>query len=263
MFDFSVFLTFDGIVALLTLTILEIVLGVDNIIFISIVSGKLPAEQQPKARNIGLVAALLFRLGLLSGISYIVGLTEPILTVPLDIIGKDPFAFSGRDLILLIGGLFLIYKSTTEIHHKMEQKEEESETGKVARGMAGVIAQIIMLDIIFSFDSILTAVGLTEHIVLMMAAVIISLVVMMAFAGKISDFINRHPTLQILALSFLILIGCMLLMEGLHQHVPKGYIYFAVAFSLIVEVLNIRMRKNNAPVKLNKRITEDNVLETK
>ena len=253
MFDFNVFFTADGIIALITLTFLEIVLGVDNIIFISIVSGKLPKEQQPKARNIGLLLALFFRLGLLSGISYIVGLTEPILSFELpNYISGNIFHLSGRDLILFIGGLFLIYKSTTEIHHKLElENEDQSTSSKAVKSLIGVISQIIILDIVFSFDSILTAVGLTEHIELMMAAVIFSLIIMIGFAGKISDFINRHPTLQMLALSFLILIGFMLVIEGLHQHVPKGYIYFAVAFSLLVEILNIRLRKNKKSIHLN------------
>lgn len=232
-------------VALLTLTFLEIVLGIDNIIFISIVSSKLPKAQQPKARNIGLSMALIFRVALLMGITYIIKFTEPLFTL-------FEHDFSGRDLILLFGGIFLVFKSVMEIHHKMEGVENEASEDKKTHSLSTVIAQIILLDIIFSFDSILTAVGLTEHLILMVLAVIISMIVMMLFSGKISDFISQHPTLEILALSFLILIGFMLGIEAMHYHVPKGYIYFAVFFSLIVEMLNIKMRKRGKPVKLKK-----------
>lgn len=247
----EIFLQTDTWIALLTLTFLEIVLGVDNIIFISIVSNRLPEDQQAKARNIGLLLALFFRIGLLLGISYIVKFTQPLLTI----IGHD---FSGRDLILAFGGLFLLFKSTMEIHHKMEGTPEEIKA-QSAKSLGSVLAQIVMLDIIFSFDSILTAVGLVDHVIVMIIAVIISLGVMMAFAGKISSFINKHPTLQILALSFLILIGFMLLLEGFHFEVPKGYIYFAVFFSLSVELVNLRMRKKveRNTVTLNPRITEE------
>ncbi|MDX1627741.1 MAG: TerC family protein [Fulvivirga sp.] len=231
-------------IALLTLTLLEIVLGIDNIIFISIVSNKLPQEQQSKARNIGLALALIFRIGLLLGITWIITFTQPLFTLA-------GMAFSGRDLILLAGGLFLIFKSTTEIHQKMEGVEEK-QSDKTASSMSSVIAQIILLDIIFSFDSILTAIGLTKHIILMIIAVTISIGVMMLFARKISDFISKHPTLEILALSFLILIGFMLAIESFEYHVPKGYIYFAVFFSLIVEIINMKMRKKRNPVKLRK-----------
>ncbi|QSE97137.1 TerC family protein [Fulvivirga lutea] len=232
-------------VALLTLTFLEIVLGIDNIIFISIVSNKLPEAQQAKARNIGLSMALIFRVGLLMGITYIITFTEPLFTL-------FDHPFSGRDLILLGGGIFLIFKSVMEVHHKMEGVESENGGSSKKFSMATVIAQIILLDIIFSFDSILTAVGLTEHLILMILAVVISMIVMMLFSGKISAFIHDHPTLEILALSFLILIGFMLSIEALGHHVPKGYIYFAVFFSLVVEMINIKMRKKGKPVKLNK-----------
>ena len=231
----DIFLQIDTWIALLTLTFLEIVLGIDNIIFISIVAGKLPEENQKKARLIGLSLALIVRVALLFGISWLIGLTDPIITI-------KEFALSWRDLILLAGGLFLIAKSTSEIHHKVEGDEEEHGNTKVT-SFGSALVQIVLLDIIFSFDSILTAVGLTSEITLMVIAVIVSILVMMIFAGKISDFINKHPTLQILALSFLILIGFMLGIEALHFHVPKGYIYFAVFFSLVVEVINIRMRK--------------------
>ncbi|MFP4094754.1 MAG: TerC family protein [Cyclobacteriaceae bacterium] len=240
----EIFLQAENWIALLTLTFLEIVLGIDNIIFISIVTNKLPVAQQAKARNIGLILALVFRIALLLGITWIIGFTEPVFSVfELDI--------SGRDLILMAGGLFLLAKSTSEIHHKVEGEElaKQGGTGPTA-SFAKIITQIVLLDMVFSFDSILTAVGLTQQVTIMIIAVIISIVVMIAFAGKISAFINKHPTLQILALSFLILIGFMLVVEGFHVHVPKGYIYFAVAFSLLVEILNIRLRKKSQPVQL-------------
>lgn len=234
----EIFLHADAWIALLTLTFLEIVLGIDNIIFISIVAGKLPKEKQRKARTIGLALALIVRVMLLFGISWLIGLTDPIITI-------KEFALSWRDIILVAGGLFLIAKSTSEIHHKVEGDEEEAGVKSKVTTFSAALVQIVLLDIIFSFDSILTAVGLTDQIILMVIAVILSILVMMIFAGKISDFINNHPTLQVLALSFLILIGFMLGIEALHFHVPKGYIYFAVFFSLIVEVINIRMRKKS------------------
>lgn len=237
----EIFLEAESWVALLTLTFLEVVLGIDNIIFISIVTGRLPEAQQPKARNIGLLLALAFRIALLLGITWIIGFTKPIFTVA-------DFEVSGRDIILAIGGIFLLAKSTSEIHHKIEGEEESHQAAKQETFLS-IIIQIILLDIVFSFDSILTAVGLTDKVLLMIIAVVVSIIIMMIFAGKISEFINQHPTLQILALSFLILIGFMLFVDALHYHVPKGYIYFAVAFSLLVEVLNMRFRKNN-PVKL-------------
>jgi predicted tellurium resistance membrane protein TerC len=238
--DYSIFAEGHTWVALLTLVFLEIILGVDNIIFISIVSSKLPKEQQAKARNIGLMLALVFRILLLMGITYIIKLTEPVFTI--DLLGIY-HGFSWRDLILLAGGLFLIAKSTSEIHHKIVgEKEEKSE--KIVKGtLSKIIFQIILLDIVFSFDSILTAIGLVDQIILMIIAVVVAMVVMMIFTGAISRFIEARPTLQILALSFLILIGVMLVAEGFGEHVPKGYIYFSVAFSLVVEVLNLRMRK--------------------
>lgn len=235
--NMEIFLKPEAWIALLTLSFLEIVLGVDNIIFISIVSGKLPENQQAKARNIGLLMALVFRIGLLLCITWIIGFKEPLFTI-------FDHGISGKDLILLVGGMFLLAKSTSEIHHKMSPPdEEESQKVKVVKSLSSVIAQIVLLDIVFSFDSILTAVGLTHEVIIMIIAVIIAMGVMMAFSGAISRFINNQPTLQILALSFLILIGFMLIVEALHVHVPKGYIYFAVAFSLIVEVINIRVRK--------------------
>lgn len=236
--EFDILLQPEGWIALLTLTFLEIVLGIDNIIFISIVTNKLPQQQQKKARNLGLGLALIFRILLLFSISYIIGLTKPLFTI-------GSFDFSARDLVLALGGLFLLAKSTSEIHHKMEGGEEEMKKAAAKRNFAGTIVQIILLDIIFSFDSILTAVGLTKHIIIMIIAVIIALLIMIAFAGAVSNFINKHPTLQILALSFLILIGFMLMVEAIHYEIPKGYIYFAVFFSLIVELVNLRVRKKN------------------
>lgn len=241
-------LTSEGIVALLTLTFLEIVLGVDNIIFISIISNRLPENQQSKARNLGLAMALVMRIGLLLGISWIIGFTEPLFTL----LDHD---VSIKDLILMLGGLFLIGKSTTEIHESLEVEEHETKA-RVATTMGKVILQIVALDVVFSFDSILTAVGLTEHILIMIVAVTIAMIVMMTFAGKISAFINKHPTLQMLAMSFLILIGFMLVLEGLGKHIEKGYIYFAVFFSLAVEILNMRRRRNASKIKLRKKITE-------
>ncbi len=235
----EIFLQPEAWIALLTLTFLEIVLGIDNIIFISIVSNKLPEHQQPKARTIGLTLALGVRVLMLMGISWLIGLTEPIFTV-FDI------PFSGRNLILMAGGLFLLAKSTMEIRDKVTGEEHELNSKSKAVSFANIIAQIVVLDIVFSFDSILTAVGMSNDLPVMISAVIVSIIIMMIFASRISAFINGQPTLQVLALSFLILIGFMLFIEGLPiggVHVPKGYIYFAVFFSLLVEVLNMQVRK--------------------
>ncbi len=232
----EIFLQPEIWISLLTLIFMEVVLGIDNIIFISIVSGKLPKEQQQKSMYVGLTLALLMRIALLFSITWIIGLTEPVLSI-------FNFDLSWRDIILAVGGTFLIMKSIFEIHHKVEGDEKETAVKKVS-SFSKAIVQIVALDLVFSFDSILTAVGLTEEIILMIIAVIVSIIVMMIFAKKISDFVNKYPTIQILALSFLILIGFMLFVEALHYHVPKGYIYFAVFFSLIIEMLNIRLRKN-------------------
>ncbi len=232
----EIFLQPEIWISLLTLIFMEIVLGIDNIIFISIVSGKLPKDQQQKSMYVGLTLALLMRIALLFSITWIIGLTEPVLSI-------FNFDLSWRDIILAVGGTFLILKSIFEIHHKVEGDEKETAVRKVS-SFSKAIVQIVALDLVFSFDSILTAVGLTEEIILMIIAVIVSIIVMMIFAKKISDFVNKYPTIQILALSFLILIGFMLFVEALHHHVPKGYIYFAVFFSLIIEMLNIRFRKN-------------------
>ena len=238
-------------VALLTLTFLEIVLGIDNIIFISIVTDKLPLEHQRKGRNIGLLLALVFRIALLLGITWIIGFSAPLFSIM-----EHPV--SGRDLILMAGGLFLLGKSTSEIHHKLEGESDDLEPGtKKGLTLSAALVQIVALDMVFSFDSILTAIGLTEHVMIMIGAVTMSMIVMMLFSGAISKFINERPTLQILALAFLILIGFMLMLDAMGFHVPKGYIYFAVAFSLLVEMVNLKMRKSKTKVTLNKHMTPD------
>jgi predicted tellurium resistance membrane protein TerC len=239
-------------ISLLTLTILEIILGIDNIVFISILAGKLPEHQQAKARQTGLSLALITRVLLLCGLAWMVKLTRPLFHIPAVLFLDKPHPVSGRDLILLLGGLFLLWKSTHEIHDKLEG-EEGGASGRVAPTFASVVTQILLLDIVFSLDSVITAVGMARHLGVMIAAVIIALVFMLFFAGSISDFIHRHPSLKMLALSFLLLIGCALVAEGFHKEIPKGYIYFAMAFSVGVETLNIRMRakkKAAAPVKL-------------
>jgi predicted tellurium resistance membrane protein TerC len=224
-------------IALLTLTFLEIVLGIDNIIFISIVSDRLTAGKQPLARNTGLLLAMGMRILLLIGITYIIQFSQPLLTIA-------DFSLSIRDLILFSGGSFLLIKSILEIHHKMEDENHDIQV-KQKTGILSVVLQIMVLDMVFSFDSILTAIGLTDKLLLMIIAVVISIFLMMAFSGTIARFINGHPTLQVLALSFLILIGFMLVLDALHYHVPKGYIYFAVFFSLCVELVNMRVRKRS------------------
>jgi predicted tellurium resistance membrane protein TerC len=229
-------------IAFATLTVLELVLGIDNVIFISILSGKLPKEQQARARFVGLTLALGMRVLLLLSLSWIIGLTEPVFTL----FGK---AFSGRDLVLLIGGLFLIGKSTHEIHGSLEGEEGEA-SKRVYSSFASVIVQITLLDIVFSLDSVITAVGMVNNLVIMISAVVISIVAMMFFAGPIGQFVERHPTIKMLALAFLLLIGVTLVGEGFGQHIPKGYIYFAMAFSVLVEVLNIRLRRKTKPVHL-------------
>lgn len=224
-------------IGLLTLTVLEIVLGIDNIVFISILSGKLPQENQKKARQLGLALALVTRILLLLSLNWVMSLTSPIFTI----ISQE---ISGRDLILLIGGLFLIYKATTEIHEKLEGENHDTEVkGRVT--FSGVIIQILLLDIVFSLDSVITAVGMASHIGVMISAVIISVIIMLFAAESISKFVNNHPTVKMLALSFLVLIGVTLIAEGLDQHIPKGYIYFAMAFSVLVEMLNLRMKKKS------------------
>lgn len=223
-------------IALTTLIVLEIVLGVDNVIFISILAGKLPAAQQPKARQIGLGLAMIMRIGLLFSLSWIVKLTDPLLTI----LGQK---ISGRDLILLGGGLFLLAKSTREIHLKLEGHEGEA-SAKVYPSFNSVIFQILLLDIVFSLDSVITAVGMVDQLWVMIVAVIFASAFMILFANPISTFVERHPTVKMLALSFLLLIGMTLVAEGFHQHIPKGYVYFAMAFSVFVEMLNLRLRKS-------------------
>jgi len=242
-------------ISLLTLTILEIVLGIDNIVFISILSGKLPENQQKKARQLGLGLAMITRVLLLLSLSWVMTLTSTLFNMGswIGINSGDWFeklAISGRDLILIVGGLFLIYKSTHEIHNKLEG-EEDAEGNTKAHSFWPTIVQILILDVVFSLDSVITAVGMAEHIEIMIAAVVIAVIIMMISAGSISDFVNKHPTVKMLALSFLLLIGVSLLAEGLDQHIPKGYVYFAMAFSVLVEMLNLKMKKNTKkPIKL-------------
>ena len=231
-------------IALATLTALEVVLGIDNIVFISILTGKLPPDQQPRARTIGLAAAMLMRIGLLFSLTWIMGLTEPLVTV-------SSYDLAGRDLILIVGGGFLIAKSTYEIHDKLEGEEGHA-TGRVAASFASTIFQIMLLDIVFSLDSVITAVGMANQLWVMVAAVVIAVGFMMVFSGPISDFVHRHPTVKMLALSFLLLIGFALIADGLHHHIPKGYIYTAMGFSLFVEMINLRLRPSK-PVELHER----------
>lgn len=262
----SILLEPSAWLALLTLTFLEVVLGVDNIVFLSIMSSKLPAHEQPKARSIGLILAMLFRIALLFCISLLMQLTKPIFTF--DTAHLDA-AITGQSLIILVGGLFLLYKSVTEIHHKLEGADH-SESGKRAKSsFVGVIIQIVALDIVFSLDSVLTAVGMVSMnefgyagaMTIMVSAVVIAVSVMLLFSGPVSKFVNDHPTIQMLGLSFLMLIGVMLLVEAAHLsnisilgnvvgEIPKGYIYFAIAFSLLVEFLNMKLKKKSDPVKL-------------
>lgn len=246
----EIFLESSTYVSLITLTFLEIVLGIDNIIFISILTGRLPKEQQEKGRIIGLTLAIVFRIILLLFIFWIVGLVEPLFTV-------FGWPVSGRDLILIAGGLFLMAKSTTEIHTKLQGAEESSkDIAKKTVSFSSVITQIILLDIVFSFDSVITAVGLVSHISIMIIAVLLSLGVMLIFANRVSDFIHKHPTMKMLALSFLLMIGLLLFVEGFHIEVPKGYVYFAMAFAFVVELLNLKLRKKSEPVELKEKYKE-------
>jgi predicted tellurium resistance membrane protein TerC len=240
-------LTSEGLLALVTLTFLEIILGVDNVIFISILSGKLPQHQQARARRVGLMAAMVMRILLLLSIAWIIRLTAPLFTV----FGRG---VSGRDLILIGGGLFLIGKATLEIHERLEGEEGDGAV-RVAPSFAAVIVQIMLLDIVFSLDSVITAVGMADDVTVMAAAVVLAVGIMMFSAEPISGFVNRHPTVKVLALSFLLLIGVSLIGDGLGMHVPKGYIYFAMGFSVFVEMVNMRVRKAGSPVKLHQPYT--------
>ncbi len=239
------------IISLLTLIALEVVLGIDNIIFISILAGKLPPEQQKKARNWGILLAMVMRLGLLAGISVIIKLDDELFKV-------FENSISGKDLILILGGLFLIYKSSKEVYHKMEGEPEDKEK-KIGKATLGnILGQIIVLDLVFSIDSIITAVGMVQEIWIMYTAVIVTVFIMLMAAAPISNFVNKHPAFKILALSFLLLIGFTLLIEGFDVHVPKGYVYFAMAFALLVDVIQMKVSgKKSHPVKLNEHFTED------
>lgn len=234
-------------IAFLTLVLLELVLGVDNVIFISILAGKLPAQEQGRARTTGILLAIISRVLLLLSLSWIIGLTEPLFSL-------FNYEIAGRDIILLVGGLFLIGKSTHEIHQKLEGEEDHSSDGskRVGPSFLSVLIQILLLDVVFSLDSVITAVGMVDQLPVMIAAVIVAAIAMIFLAGAISNFVNQHPTVKMLALSFLLLIGFTLIVEGFHQHIPKGYIYFAMAFSVFVEILNLQLKKGKAtkPVAL-------------
>jgi predicted tellurium resistance membrane protein TerC len=232
-------------IALATLTALELILGVDNIIFISILAGKLPERERPRARTLGLLGAMVTRILLLFSLAWVIGLTDPLFSV----LGR---AISGRDLILVVGGLFLLAKSTHEIHQKLEGDEHEMSV-KTRAGFGAVITQIMLLDIVFSLDSVITAVGMVRQIPIMVIAVMISVGFMLWFARPLGEFVERHPTVKMLALSFLLLIGMALVADGVGHHIPKGYIYFAMGFSVFVEMLNLRLRKARQPVNLHER----------
>lgn len=240
----EVLFTAEGFVSLLTLTFLEIVLGIDNIVFISITADRLPRPEQKKARTLGISLALVVRIALLFGVSWIIGLKEPVMTF-------GEFELSFRDLILIAGGLFLLGKSTSEIHAKLEGENDEMQEVKVL-SLRGAVIQIVLLDVVFSLDSILTAVGLVDEILIIIIAICVALGIMLTFATRISNFINQHPAMKLLAVSFLMMIGLVLVVEGLHVHVPKGYIYFAMAFALGIEILNMKVRKKSRPVELKK-----------
>lgn len=258
-------LTADNLLALGTLTLLEIVLGIDNVVFLAILAGKLPEHQQAYARKVGLGLAMLMRILLLLAVGWVMGLTAALFSVPSfwTSAAGDAHGVSGRDLIMLLGGLFLLGKATLEIHHKLEGAEQT--TAAKPSTFSAVIVQIVLIDVVFSLDSVITAVGMVQAdveepwigLTIMITAVVISVLVMLAFAGAISTFVERHPTLKMLALSFLILIGVMLFAEGLHLHFPKGYIYFAMAFSVCVEILNMKLRKQSKPVRLHSRYTTE------
>jgi predicted tellurium resistance membrane protein TerC len=248
MFDFGWMTTADGWIALLTLTVLEIVLGIDNIVFISILAGKLRQEERDRARTLGLTLAMGMRVALLLSITWVMSLTRPLFTT----FGRE---ISGRDLILVLGGLFLIAKSTYEIHDKLEGEEGHG-SARAAASFGSVLVQIALHDIVFSLDSVITAVGMAEDIMVMILAVMAAVGVMLVASGAISAFVEKHPTVKMLALSFLLLIGVSLMAEGFDQHIPKGYIYFAMAFSVFVELINLRVRAKGAPVHLHQSYVE-------
>ena len=250
-------LSAENIIALVTLTVLEIVLGIDNVIFISILSGKLPAEQQPRARRIGLMLALGTRILLLLSLSALAHLETSLFTLPWPFGDHDHLDITARDLVMLVGGLFLIYKATHEIHDKREGEEGAVST-RTAATFASVVTQIALLDIVFSLDSVITAIGMANEIAIMIAAVIIAVIIMLFASGGISDFVNRHPTVKMLALSFLLLIGVTLMIDAVHVHIPKGYVYFAMGFSVFVEMLNLAARRRtHKPVQLHQSVTTD------
>jgi predicted tellurium resistance membrane protein TerC len=245
-------------IALLTLTVLEIVLGIDNIVFISVLTSRLPASQQPRARRLGLSVALLMRVGLLLTISWVIGLTQPLIAIA-------GFELSGRDVILIGGGLFLLAKATTEIHEGLEgaaSDEGGQERGRRGVTFGGVIVQIALLDVVFSLDSVITAVGMANQIAVMVAAIAIAIALMLVASGPLSRFVEEHPTVKMLALSFLLLIGMSLVADGFGVHVPKGYIYFAMGFSVFVELLNLRVRRRHEPVRLRPTPEPDDVAGT-
>ena len=238
----AAFTTVDGLIALVTLTVLEVVLGIDNVIFISILSGKLPPKDQDRARQIGLMAAMVMRILLLMSIAWIMQLQAEILRIA-------DRGLSGRDIILIVGGLFLLFKSTREIHEKLEGEDGEI-TARVAPSLTAVITQIMLLDIVFSLDSVITAVGMAEDLAIMIAAVVIAVGIMLFSSKAVSDFVDAHPTVKVLALSFLLLIGLSLVADGFGTHIPKGYIYFAMGFSVFVEMINLRVKNKGKAVKL-------------
>jgi predicted tellurium resistance membrane protein TerC len=244
MFDFL--LTAEGWISLITLVAMEIILGIDNIVFISLIAGRLPQHQQQRGRGIGLTLALLVRIGLLFSISWLTHLSNPLVTI-------TGFELSARDMILLAGGIFLLYKTTREIHEKIEGEDEEELSRKKKNNFSSVITQIVIIDVVFSVDSILTAVGLVDDVAIMIAAVTLAMVFMLLFSKLVSEFINRHPTIKMLALSFLLMIGFLLVADGLHYHIEKKYLYFAMAFSFLVELFNMRMRKNRVKAALKKK----------
>ena len=247
-------LTVDTLVSLVSLSAMEIVLGIDNVVFIAILTARLPEARQALARQLGMAMALGMRIGLLFAISWMMRLTRPLVSVP--VLAQD---FSGRDIILILGGLFLIFKATWEIYDKLEVDHDTPARGGGRAGFAWTIAQILVLDIVFSLDSVITAVGMSDHLPVMITAMVIAMLVMLASMGAVSGFVERHPSVKILALAFLLLIGVMLVVEGMGQHMPKAYIYFAMAFSLLVELLNMRYRKRRRAVVLGRRFEGESV----